>query len=295
MILNVVIIILETKFDCVIGTLQGKKSKLLRCYITYLTILFGNFTSSWDLLISLCLSNMTTEVYTPITKSCSDDAGISPFLSVSFVFPGSLSLSPCLYLSRRQVPSCQASQTALLKLIHSTGLCSISNPARLIVWCQVVHSSYVVQSCCCLAFLELSLTSELSSLLGLRFSSSTCQFANWQVDELCPAFHFPFSLSKDCSSHSLLHSTPTGHPCSPLPSAAAALCSILCQPLSCTHHLPGGGALGLRSKLELCLQNYKDLVSLWCWQPLGSAFGSVFIQVYFWTLLLRFTVKIRSL
>lgn len=80
-----------------------KKSKLLRCYITYLTILFGNFTSSWDLLISLCLSNMTTEVYTPITKSCSDDAGISPFLSVSFVFPGSLSLSlsPCLYLSRR--------------------------------------------------------------------------------------------------------------------------------------------------------------------------------------------------
>lgn len=70
-----------------------KKSKLLRCYITYLTILFGNFTSSWDLLISLCLSNMTTEVYTPITKSCSDDAGISPFLSVSFVFPGSLSLS----------------------------------------------------------------------------------------------------------------------------------------------------------------------------------------------------------
>lgn len=207
-----------------------KKSKLLRCYITYLTILFGNFTSSWDLLISLCLSNMTTEVYTPITKSCSDDAGISPFLSVSFVFPGSLSLSPCLYLSRRQVPSCQASQTALLKLIHSTGLCSISNPARLIVWCQVVHSSYVVQSCCCLAFLELSLTSELSSLLGLRFSSSTCQFANWQVDELCPAFHFPFSLSKDCPSHSLLHSTPTGHP---------ALHSLqqpqLCAP-SCASH-----------------------------------------------------------
>lgn len=84
MILNVVIIILETKFDCVIGTLQGKKSKLLRCYITYLTILFGNFTSSWDLLISLCLSNTTTEVYTPITKSCSDDAGISPSF---FLFP----------------------------------------------------------------------------------------------------------------------------------------------------------------------------------------------------------------
>lgn len=229
-----------------------KKSKLLRCYITYLTILFGNFTSSWDLLISLCLSNMTTEVYTPITKSCSDDAGISPFLSVSFVFPGSLSLSlsPCLYLSRRQVPSCQASQTALLKLIHSTGLCSISNPARLIVWCQVVHSSYVVQSCCCLAFLELSLTSELSSLLGLRFSSSTCQFANWQVVELCPAFHFPFSLSKDRPSHSLLHSTPTGHPCSPLPSAAAALCSILCQPATLMHS-PSSGWWGSGAQIQI--------------------------------------------
>lgn len=79
-----------------------KKSKLLRCYITYLTILFGNFTSSWDLLISLCLSNTTTEVYTPITKSCSDDAGISPsfflfplcFLALSL----SLSLLACICL-----------------------------------------------------------------------------------------------------------------------------------------------------------------------------------------------------
>lgn len=77
---------------------KAKKSKLLRCYITYLTILFGNFTSSWDLLISLCLSNTTTEVYTPITKSCSDDAGISPsfflfplcFLALSLSLPGSV-------------------------------------------------------------------------------------------------------------------------------------------------------------------------------------------------------------
>lgn len=113
------------------------------------------------------------------------------------------------------------------------------------------------------------------------------------LDELCPAFHFPFSLSKDCSSHSLLHSTPTALHSLQQPQLCAPSCAS--QPLSCTHHLLGGGALGLRSKLELCLQNYKDLVSLWCWQPLGSAFGSVFIQVYFWTLLLTFTVKIRSL
>lgn len=81
---------------------KAKKTKLLRCYITYLTILFGNFTSSWDLLISLCLSNTTTEVYTPITKSCSDAAGISPsFFLFPLCIPGSLSLLACICLSRR--------------------------------------------------------------------------------------------------------------------------------------------------------------------------------------------------
>lgn len=83
---------------------KAKKTKLLRCYITYLTILFGNFTSSWDLLISLCLSNTTTEVYTPITKSCSDAAGISPsFFLFPLCIPGSLSLLACICLGA--VPS----------------------------------------------------------------------------------------------------------------------------------------------------------------------------------------------
>lgn len=168
-------------------------------------------------------------------------------LSVCFLCVSWLSLSPCLYLSRRGAKFLPVRPVKQHSWNSST---QQGSAARLIVWCQVVHSSYVVQSCCCLAFLELSLTSELSSLLGLRFSSSTCQFANWQVDELCPAFHFPFSLSKDRPSHSLLHSTPTGHRCSPLPSEATALCSILCQPATLMHS-PSSGWWGSGAQIQI--------------------------------------------
>lgn len=104
MILNVVIIILETKFDCVIGTLQGKKKKvsswdvISHTWPSYLVTLHPRGIC-WYLFVSPTRLLKYTHPSRRAVLMMPVSLPLSfCFLCVSWL---SLSLSPCLYLSRR--------------------------------------------------------------------------------------------------------------------------------------------------------------------------------------------------